>query len=61
MKVISLMGFRRIGCEDTELIQLALVRVYEVGTEPMGSTKRALLRTVVEPCVLFQVCKVMVE
>jgi len=55
------MGFQRIGCEDTELIQLALVRVYEVGNEPMGSTKRALFRTVLEHCLLFRVCKVMVE
>jgi hypothetical protein len=45
MKIISVIGFRRTECEDTELIQLALVRVYEVGNEPMGSTKRNLFKT----------------
>jgi hypothetical protein len=39
MKVFNVIGFRRIGCEDTELIQLAVVRVYEVGNEPVGSPK----------------------
>jgi hypothetical protein len=53
------MGFRRILCEDTELIQLAFVHLYKVGNEPMGCIKRALFRTFLEHCLLFLVCKAM--